>query len=113
MTDYSFITYEMFAQGLEHIVSEMSPSEILHLPGVYEVVCEELSNQVLDYLVAQKRIKEEKKEEEDNTWFRMDYKCPECACEWQDEWSSIVDDECPNCHMRNIAPWAYTEITEE
>jgi hypothetical protein len=29
--------------------------------------------------------------------FRNFYHCPKCDEEWEDEWDSTCDDECPNC----------------
>jgi DNA-directed RNA polymerase subunit RPC12/RpoP len=33
------------------------------------------------------------------------YKCPECGKKWKDTWSSMVDNTCPSCGIRNISPY--------
>lgn len=37
--------------------------------------------------------------------FRNYYQCPNCDFEWEDVWSSMVDDNCPNCETRHISPY--------
>ncbi len=47
-------------------------------------------------------------------WYRNIYECSECGTEWEDEWSCMCDDECPECgvdhspaHSEDIS--AYSE----
>lgn len=37
------------------------------------------------------------------------YKCPSCGEHWQDEWSCMVDDDCPSCGARHISPYESEE----
>ncbi len=32
------------------------------------------------------------------------YKCGDCGCRWQDQWSSMCDDDCPKCGSRHWTP---------
>ena len=43
-------------------------------------------------------------EDADEPWFINHYKCPRCNHEWDDEWSAMCDDDCPECGMRHISP---------
>ena len=54
--DYSWVTDEMFEKELEEIVAGMSAAEILGVPGVHEILREELNNDVLE------RLEEEREE---------------------------------------------------
>ena len=45
--DYSKMTQEDFDRVLLEIVGQMTPAQILVIPGVYEIVSEELNNDVL------------------------------------------------------------------
>lgn len=40
----------------------------------------------------------------DETGWRNFYRCPQCKNEWDDEWSSIVNDDCPICGCRHVEP---------
>lgn len=44
-------------------------------------------------------------------WFRNEYECYECGEKWDDEWSCIVDDECPSCEARDASPIESTDLT--
>lgn len=44
--------------------------------------------------------------------FTLTYECPLCGHEWLDEWSSIVDNTCPDCGRRNISPKRIDDATE-
>lgn len=52
--DYSFVTVEMFYDKLEELVGQMSSSELLAIPGIYAALREELNDDVLDALVAER-----------------------------------------------------------
>jgi hypothetical protein len=43
--------------------------------------------------------------------FRNYYKCVECGNEWEDEWDSTCDDECPNCGTI-MTPYESEDINE-
>jgi len=32
-------------------------------------------------------------------WFRNHHACPHCGTRWQNEWSCMCDDRCPNCDL--------------
>jgi hypothetical protein len=32
-------------------------------------------------------------------WFRNSYECSRCGENWQDEWSCMCNDRCPNCNL--------------
>ncbi|MEO7011341.1 MAG: hypothetical protein ABI146_03250 [Nitrobacter sp.] len=38
------------------------------------------------------------------TWFLNHYKCDRCHRRWADEWSCMVDCECPHCGARDMTP---------
>lgn len=40
----------------------------------------------------------------ESSQFRNFYICPSCGHEWQDEWSSTCNDDCPKCGQRHISP---------
>ena len=37
-------------------------------------------------------------------WYNNRYRCPRCGVFWDDAWSAMCDDECPNCECENITP---------
>lgn len=47
---YDDITQQEFADGLWTVVSRLSTAEVLAIPGVFEVLSEELNNNVLELL---------------------------------------------------------------
>jgi len=38
----------------------------------------------------------------------IQYRCPECGHEWEEQWSSACDSECPNCGTKNITALSWT-----
>jgi len=52
--DYSWVTDEMFDEMMETIAHERGTEYLLSLPGVHEIVSEDLNNQILDRLRAEK-----------------------------------------------------------
>jgi hypothetical protein len=44
-------------------------------------------------------------------WFRNYYECYRCDASWEDEWSSIVDDECGDCGARHVAAADTNDLT--
>jgi hypothetical protein len=59
--------------------------------------------------VTRQIIKDSEIEVED--WYSMDYKC-ECGEEWEDRWSSIVNDRCPECN-NEIEPHSYEDVSSQ
>lgn len=45
-------------------------------------------------------------------WFVNFYYCPDCDVEWQDEWSCMCDDECPECGI-TYTPYESQVIEDE
>lgn len=41
---------------------------------------------------------------------RIEYHCPACGHDWQDEWECACDDDCPNCGERHIEASDWEEI---
>ncbi len=37
-------------------------------------------------------------------WYLNKYECSECGTAWEDEWSCMCDDECPNCGASDHSP---------
>ena len=54
MSNYDWVTDEMFDEALRAMVAEMSSWSVLDIPGVYELVREELNNDVLALLDEQR-----------------------------------------------------------
>ena len=50
MSDYSWVTTEMFDEKLQELVGKMTPDELMAMPGFYEIASEELNNKVLEEL---------------------------------------------------------------
>lgn len=48
--DYSWVTDEMFENKLEDLVGKMSTVDLMAIPGINEILREELNNEVLDEL---------------------------------------------------------------
>jgi hypothetical protein len=45
-------------------------------------------------------------------WFRNHYRCEHCGSNWDDEWSSMCDDDCPLCGARHMSPFGSDDLTE-
>lgn len=54
MARYDWITDEMFNDKLAELLGNMSAAELLAVPGAYEVFSEELNNDVLSALEAER-----------------------------------------------------------
>ena len=39
----------------------------------------------------------------------IEYRCPECDYEWQEQWSCACDSECPNCGLKNITALSWDD----
>ena len=48
MTNYSLLTDDVFDGILENQVASLSAAQLLAIPGIYEILREELNNDVLD-----------------------------------------------------------------
>jgi predicted RNA-binding Zn-ribbon protein involved in translation (DUF1610 family) len=48
-------------------------------------------------------------EEEYLEWFNIQYRCPECGQQWDEEWDSACDSECPQCGLEDIIPLSFTQ----
>jgi antirestriction protein ArdC len=44
--------------------------------------------------------------------FKNHYACPRCKGEWTDTWPHQVDDDCPHCGARHIAPYRSDDAEE-
>jgi DNA-directed RNA polymerase subunit RPC12/RpoP len=44
-------------------------------------------------------------------WYRNHYVCARCDREWEDEWSCMCDDDCPNCGARHMSPYDADNLT--
>lgn len=42
--------------------------------------------------------------------FLNHYRCPNCGTKWDDEWSAMCDDDCPQCGTRHVSPYASDDI---
>ncbi|MBB4315431.1 hypothetical protein [Roseospira marina] len=47
------------------------------------------------------------------TWYVNYYRCPACGHEWDSEWGTMCDEECPECDERAISPCDSEEISED
>lgn len=56
MSNYDWVTPEIFERKLHEIVTRMSSDELLVIPGVYEALSEELNNQILEELEEEREI---------------------------------------------------------
>jgi hypothetical protein len=46
----------------------------------------------------------------DLQWFRNRYECVRCAVKWEDEWSCMCDDRCPDCDLE-MMPYESENLT--
>lgn len=42
----------------------------------------------------------------------IEYRCPDCDHEWQEQWSSACDSQCPNCGLKNITALSWSNAAE-
>lgn len=45
--------------------------------------------------------------------FRNFYRCAHCRHEWADVWECQVDDDCPRCGARHMAPIRSEDVDRE
>jgi rubrerythrin len=67
---------------------QREPSDTLTMPANREIVLAMLDREGM-------------LETDDTNWYR----CSECQHEWEDEWSSGCNDECPDCGARDVEPY--------
>jgi hypothetical protein len=44
-------------------------------------------------------------------WYRNFYHCAHCDQEWEDQWSCMCDDDCPDCGARHMSPYDADDLT--
>ena len=44
-------------------------------------------------------------------WYRNYYKCARCDHKWEDQWSCMCDDDCPDCGARHMSPYDADDLT--
>jgi len=47
--------------------------------------------------------------EDEERLLDIEYRCPECDHEWQEQWSCACDSQCPNCGVKNISALSWDE----
>lgn len=79
------------------------------LAAVYEYVFSHVEDAIYEDDTGLIRFDDSRESEESEPeveeWYRIEYKCPDCGREWEDEWSCAVDaDACDNedCDARHI-----------
>lgn len=40
----------------------------------------------------------------------IEYRCPNCGHEWQEQWSCACDSQCPECGLQNIEALSWDEV---
>jgi predicted nucleic acid-binding Zn-ribbon protein len=53
---------------------------------------------------------EEEEEEEEPTKFLLHYRCYRCGHQWEDSWTSVVDDDCGECGARHCSPYKWEDL---
>ena len=51
-------------------------------------------------------------EAEEERLLDIEYRCPDCDHEWQEQWSSACDSQCPNCGLKNVAALSWSDAAE-
>jgi predicted Zn-ribbon and HTH transcriptional regulator len=54
----------------------------------------------------------EASQNEDEPLLDIEYRCPECGHEWQEQWTSACDSECPKCGTEDITALDWNEQQE-
>lgn len=47
--------------------------------------------------------------EDEERLLDIEYRCPECDHEWQEQWTSACDSRCPNCGLKDISALSWDE----
>ena len=45
--------------------------------------------------------------------FRNFYRCARCSLEWEDVWSAMCDDDCPECSARHMSPYKSEDVQDD
>jgi DNA-directed RNA polymerase subunit RPC12/RpoP len=45
--------------------------------------------------------------------FRNFYRCARCSLEWEDVWSKMCDDDCPECNARHMSPYKSEDVQDD
>mgnify|MGYP005844010907 CR=1 FL=1 len=77
MPDYSKLTQDEFDTYLEEVVGTLTPVQLLAIPGIYEILSEELNNDILA-LWAQDHPEAEEEDDLDDDKID-DYRCKICG----------------------------------
>ena len=51
-------------------------------------------------------------EGEEERLLDIEYRCPDCDHEWQEQWSSACDSQCPGCGLKNVAALSWSDAAE-
>lgn len=51
-------------------------------------------------------------EAEEERLLDIEYRCPECDHDWQEQWSCACDSQCPNCGLKNITALSWSDSAE-
>ena len=74
------------------------------------VICDECGNTGTASLTVNSSTWEEGDDDEvEEDEFILHYECSECDTTWDDKWTAIVDDDCPEC-LTNCSPVEYEEV---
>ena len=95
---------------------KMALIDVLDLTDVVSKEQEEALNGILNMIdsiqdaVVKDGFKKEKEvfnitDDEEEVWYTNYYQCPNCGVQWDDRWTSMSDDTCPNCDCANISPY--------
>lgn len=73
------------------------------------VICDECGNTGTASFTVNSSTWEEGEEEVEEDEFILHYECS-CGTTWEDKWTAIVDDDCPEC-LTNCSPVEHEEVT--
>jgi DNA-directed RNA polymerase subunit RPC12/RpoP len=51
-------------------------------------------------------------EAEEERMLDIEYRCPDCDHEWQEQWSCACDSQCPNCGLKNVLALSWSDSAE-
>jgi DNA-directed RNA polymerase subunit RPC12/RpoP len=51
-------------------------------------------------------------EAEEERLLDIEYRCPECDHDWQEQWSCACDSQCPNCGLKNVLALSWSDSAE-
>lgn len=47
--------------------------------------------------------------EDEERWLNIEYGCPNCGHDWEDQWSCACDSECPECGTKDISALSWDD----